>query len=330
MPKRCVHAVRRPRVAGVSAGVRVDDRALASCVAMSEPASHGLSAAPQYQELPSTALDSSRVEALWRYVPSAPCSQRVLPDGRMDLVAHAICGPDGELQRVWLAIAGPADQWSGVSVQAGMLSLGIRFCIGWGGMCLGVSPVDLRNQVLVGTPVVARLGPWARALIEARQLCELRQALESTAAALAARAEPTAGQRRALQAIAQLMRGDDAAHDIAAPQARASVRTLRRDVQQAAGLSLRTLAGVLRFQRAIALLHARATVSLADLADRAGYADQAHMTREFRRFGGFTPALPHPVPVLGEAAPSCIGAEWPKVSRRSHGMLTHSGPSIHL
>lgn len=73
-------------------------------------------------------------------------------------------------------------------------------------------------------------------------------------------------------------------------------------MQQTVGLSLRTLAGVLRFQQAVALQNARALPSLADLADAAGYADQAHMTRQFRRFGGFTPAWPQPVPVLGSTA----------------------------
>lgn len=292
-------------VTDVSAAQGLGGRVLASCASVSSPALHGLLAAPHYQELPSKALDAVRVEALWRYAAPEPCEQRILPDGRMDLVAHALCSPEGRLQRVWLAIAGPADRWSRVPVQAGMLSLGVRFCIGWGGLCLGVSPTALRNQVWVGTPVQAHLGPLVQGVLAARTPAELQHALESAAAGLVARAATGAAQRRALQAIGLLMQGQGCPHN-RAPRSEAAARALRRDVQQTAGLSLRTLAGVLRFQQAVALLNARAAPSLAELASAAGYADQAHMTREFRRFGGFTPALPQSVPVLGAAAPVCV------------------------
>lgn len=258
---------------------------------MSSLALHGLLAAAHYQELPSKALDAS----------PEPCEQRILPDGRMDLVAHAMCDAQGRLQRVWLAIAGPADRWSRMPVQAGMLSLGVRFRIGWGGICLGVPPASLRNRVLVGAPAIVQLGPLAQGVLAARTPAELQQAREGAAAALVARAEPSAAHRRALQAVGPLIQAQGRSH-LCVPRNEASARALRRDVLQTAGLSLRTLAGVLRFQHAVALLNARAASSLVDLADAAGYADQAHMTREFRRFGGFTPAGPQPVPVLGATA----------------------------
>jgi AraC-like DNA-binding protein len=47
---------------------------------------------------------------------------------------------------------------------------------------------------------------------------------------------------------------------------------------------------VLRFQRLLNIAsRPRAQQSLADLAAVAGYADQAHMTREVRRFSNCTP-----------------------------------------
>lgn len=298
----------------------------------------GLLASEHYQELPLGPLDPNRVEAVWRYESPQPCSQLVLPDGRMDLVAHATRASDGALQAVWLAIAGPADGWSRVPMRAGMLSVGVRFHIGWGGVCLGLSPAAMRNQVVVGAPVLACLGPLAQGMLNARTPVALQQALIDAVLALLARAKPGAAHARALRAIGQVMAGagpgigtdsgggggggggSDAPASADGPHsAGASARALRRDVQAAVGLSLRSLSGVLRFQRAVALLNARAASSLADLASSAGYADQAHMTREFRRFGGFTPALPQPVPVLG-AAPT----GWPNPSIPPHGPWPYS------
>lgn len=45
-----------------------------------------------------------------------------------------------------------------------------------------------------------------------------------------------------------------------------------------------------RFARAHALLLATPTAGLADLADRCGYSDQSHFTREFRHFAACSPA----------------------------------------
>lgn len=55
------------------------------------------------------------------------------------------------------------------------------------------------------------------------------------------------------------------------------------------GLTPKTLGQILRFQNALALQET-CIFSLSDLAQSAGYFDQAHMNREFVRFTGHTPA----------------------------------------
>ncbi len=59
------------------------------------------------------------------------------------------------------------------------------------------------------------------------------------------------------------------------------------------GCSPRTVAQLMRFERATALIRRSimdgAQGFLADVAARAGYADQPHLTREFRRFAGLAP-----------------------------------------
>lgn len=71
---------------------------------------------------------------------------------------------------------------------------------------------------------------------------------------------------------------------------------LARRFREQIGLPPKTLAQVLRFGRALELLPEAAHGSLADLALACGYADQAHMNRDFRRFAGWTPTeyLRHP------------------------------------
>jgi AraC-like DNA-binding protein len=55
------------------------------------------------------------------------------------------------------------------------------------------------------------------------------------------------------------------------------------------GVSPKLLARILRFDRTIRLIGAGRVASLADLAAASGYADQAHLSREFRIFAGSAP-----------------------------------------
>jgi len=65
-------------------------------------------------------------------------------------------------------------------------------------------------------------------------------------------------------------------------------RRLHRHRRTAVGYGPKTLERVLRFRRAMRL--ASDTDSLALLAARAGYAGQAHLSRETRRLAGTTPS----------------------------------------
>jgi AraC-like DNA-binding protein len=67
-----------------------------------------------------------------------------------------------------------------------------------------------------------------------------------------------------------------------------SERTLHRRCLDAFGYGFKTLDRVLRFQRFFRLAARPENHNLAEMAARAGYADQAHMTREVRRMSGIT------------------------------------------
>jgi AraC-like DNA-binding protein len=66
-----------------------------------------------------------------------------------------------------------------------------------------------------------------------------------------------------------------------------SRRHLTRSFREDVGLPPKTIARILRFQQVTAGL--RAGRPLADLAERAGYADQPHLNRDFRDLAGCTP-----------------------------------------
>lgn len=69
-----------------------------------------------------------------------------------------------------------------------------------------------------------------------------------------------------------------------------SRRHLVARFREQVGLSPKTFARVVRFSRAVALIHGGERRSFVDIAHECGYFDQAHMIREFREFAGTTPA----------------------------------------
>jgi AraC-like DNA-binding protein len=93
---------------------------------------------------------------------------------------------------------------------------------------------------------------------------------------------------------ARLARAGLLAHDPVVPAALhgdaagLSRRTVERRVARATGLTQGAIGQIKRAERAVELL--RLGLSPLDVADRAGYADQPHLTRSVRRFAGRTPA----------------------------------------
>jgi AraC-like DNA-binding protein len=59
--------------------------------------------------------------------------------------------------------------------------------------------------------------------------------------------------------------------------------------REASGFSPKQFARVMRFQGALELLHGELSLSLVQVALRAGYSDQAHFTREFSEFAQVSP-----------------------------------------
>jgi AraC-like DNA-binding protein len=75
-----------------------------------------------------------------------------------------------------------------------------------------------------------------------------------------------------------------------AAAAHATVRTLERKFKQAAGYTVKDVSGLMRFEQVRNHLLLHPDANLAGLAQEMGYTDQAHLSREFRRYSGTTPA----------------------------------------
>lgn len=75
-----------------------------------------------------------------------------------------------------------------------------------------------------------------------------------------------------------------------AAAAHATVRTLERKFKQAAGHTVKDVSALMRFEQVRNHLWRYPGANLAGLAQELGYTDQAHLSREFKRYTGTTPA----------------------------------------
>jgi hypothetical protein len=74
------------------------------------------------------------------------------------------------------------------------------------------------------------------------------------------------------------------------PAANATVRTLERKFKQSSGHAVKAVCGLMRFEQVRNTLFHRPHENIAGLAHALGYVDQSHLSREFKRYTGTTPA----------------------------------------
>ena len=75
-----------------------------------------------------------------------------------------------------------------------------------------------------------------------------------------------------------------------AAAAHATVRTLERNFKHSSGYSVKDVSGLMRFEQVRNRLWFNPDSNLAGLAHELGYTDQSHLSREFKRYSGTTPA----------------------------------------
>jgi len=114
--------------------------------------------------------------------------------------------------------------------------------------------------------------------------------------ALVARADLTSGGTA--QLVGDVQRGLRQGHSVATVAARLAVdrRTLGTLFRREVGFGLKRYARLARFEQALRAVRAEDAPSLGLVAAQLGFADQPHLTREFRYFAGFAPGCLHRVP----------------------------------
>lgn len=241
-----------------------------------------------YLELPHYAGHAVGFEAVWMSTSDRTGAYRVLPDGRCDIILR-FDARRKPIMAATVVITGPTTRFYDVPLKPGMGFVGIRLRPGFFEKILGFQPGTLADGSLIGDDAFAAL-PALKALCEpAQDHDELAERLVTFVRnrANASRFEPAQIGTSVISAFhaagGRLRVGDVAAmHGI-------SERTVHRIVLKAIGLKPKAFAAILQFHRALRLLRDH-RLSRAAAALEAGYADQAHMNRAFRRMGGFSPA----------------------------------------
>ncbi|AWK90051.1 helix-turn-helix domain-containing protein [Azospirillum thermophilum] len=210
-------------------------------------------------------------------------------DGRPVLVV-----PDGCVDLLWsgdrLLVAGPDETAAPAVLAPGTVVTGLRFRPGAARHWLGLPLSEITGQRV---PLEDLWGARARTLAGRlpREADPVRRlaALQAEVARLAPSVAPPPPDAALL--FATLGRRPSE-HSLPALRARleTSERSLRRRCHDLFGYGPKTLDRILRFQRFLALARRPEARSLADLALAAGYADQAHLTREVRRLSGRPPS----------------------------------------
>ena len=75
-----------------------------------------------------------------------------------------------------------------------------------------------------------------------------------------------------------------------AAAAHATVRTLERKFKQSSGYTVKDVSGLMRFEQVRNQLWSNPDCNITGLAHELGYTDQSHLSREFKRYSGTTPA----------------------------------------
>lgn len=249
------------------------------------PDAHADRAVSDYREFRPPLSLARHLVCLWTQAivgPRDEFAQRVLPDGCVDIVLINDEAP---------TVIGPWTESFVARLAPGTMIIGARFRPGLAAGLLGLPASVLLNQSVPLGDV------WDRAasarferMAEERSLAARRSAMEVALIEQLAHADPA--DQVTSTAIHWLAQHPHGRIEQLSQWIGFSSRQLQRRFTTAVGYGPKMFQSVLRFQRLLNLA-GRTSVpwNLAQFSADAGYADQAHMTREVQRFSGSPPTV---------------------------------------
>jgi AraC-like DNA-binding protein len=240
-----------------------------------------------YRELLHIPRAPNGIETVWT---SHSGQHLVLPDGRGDIILRFNISENSPVLPIILVVAGPSTSFHYATLTPDLYFIGARLRPGFLERILNITAVSLRNRVLVGDAALAAVPALLPLTAPASSIDELVSRLNSFVHEQLSNLSPRLGANKSLDLIDTVHTGGgrlsimdlSKMHDV-------SARTVHRQIVQATGLAPKELNQILQFHRALRLLRDH-RLKPAEAAFEAGYSDQAHMTRAFRKLGGFTPA----------------------------------------
>jgi AraC-like DNA-binding protein len=242
---------------------------------------------------------------------SAPYTHRTIPNGSAELICELGSPP---------RVVGPQTRPVQQILSPGTTVVGIRFRPGAVSSLLAVPAFELVDLSVAAEDLWdAVAGELGERVAGSASSTEAAAILENKALALLPRASTL--DTITLEAVRRLV--PRVTDDVAslASSLDISERQLRRRFHVAIGLAPKVFHRMLRFQRFLALSREleRPSTKIGWLAANAGYADQAHLTRESMRLSGLSPRT-----LLREAEHNCLCAHDHAASYRPLLPLTAS------
>ncbi|WP_088319371.1 AraC family transcriptional regulator [Kineosporia sp. R_H_3] len=247
-----------------------------------------------YEERPAPAGLEAAVARLWYLeMPRVRAFEKILPLPYVHLIfnlsdpylVHDRAGVATQVDDAF--VSGIQSEYLVIASPPTIRHVGAELRAGGLGLLTDAPGGSVAGAVVPAATVMAGAGDLARAL---RAAAGPDQALDLLTAAMAQRGAGWVADPVVEATLAAVH--DDARLQLGATAARAGVshRTLVTRFRRAAGVTPREYAQIWRFHRFVtALQHQPLPPDWAALAPEAGYYDQPHVVRAFRRFSGWTP-----------------------------------------
>ncbi|GAA4498230.1 helix-turn-helix domain-containing protein [Hymenobacter ginsengisoli] len=247
-----------------------------------------------HQEVEPPEALRTTIKCFWytrREFDELPASFEVVPDGYAEIIFHfggacGIASPKGLQPLPSPFLVGLLNQPITFHTQHRLEVIGIR-CFPWTVFELLGLPAGQDGVRVMAHPIAQLQATLAKCVAAG----EIAEALAQLGAYFLADHSQVASDSLLDKAGAAMRdaRGTLPVSQIA-EAAHGTVRTLERKFKQAAGYTVKEVSSLMRFEQVRNHLWWQPGSNLAGLAQELGYTDQAHLSREFKRYSGTTPA----------------------------------------